>query len=110
MATPHVAGYAAYLLGLDSSLTPASVDTAIKSKALNGVLTGIRKHCVHCAGTALLTTFSSLRHRQPPPQQRSLRWGYYTSGIFIPLFDCTGVLFTKGCTKMYNKMKRIGEP
>ena len=46
MATPHVAGYAAYLLGLDSSLTPASVDSTIKSKALTSVLTGIRKYCL----------------------------------------------------------------
>jgi len=48
MATPHVSGYAAYLLGLDSSLTPSSVTSTIKSKALTGVLTGIRKCRVLC--------------------------------------------------------------
>ena len=63
MATPHVAGFAAYLLGLDSSLTPASVDSTIKSKALTGVLTGIRKRCIPCVVNAVLTSFSSLRHR-----------------------------------------------
>ena len=73
MATPHVAGFAAYLLGLDSSLTPASVDSTIKSKALAGVLTGIRKYNdVFYVGTAVLIVFTSLRHRQPPPQQRPL--------------------------------------
>jgi len=43
MATPHIAGYSAYLLGLDSTLTPAGVDSAIKSKSLKNVLTGIRE-------------------------------------------------------------------
>ena len=42
MATPHVAGYAAYLLTLDSSLTPAAVDSTIKSNSLKNVLSGIR--------------------------------------------------------------------
>ena len=45
MATPHVAGFSAYLLGLDSSLTPPSIASTISSKALNGVLSGIRKYC-----------------------------------------------------------------
>ena len=43
MATPHVAGYAAYLLTLDSSLTPAAIDSTIKSKALKNVLSDIRE-------------------------------------------------------------------
>jgi len=43
MASPHVAGYAAYLLTLDSSLTPAAVDSTIKSKALKSVLSDIRE-------------------------------------------------------------------
>jgi len=43
MATPHVSGYAAYLLTLDSSLTPATVDSTMKSKSLKDVLTNIRK-------------------------------------------------------------------
>jgi len=43
MATPHVAGYAAYLLTMDSSLTPACIDSTIKSQSLKGVLSGIRE-------------------------------------------------------------------
>jgi len=43
LATPFVAGYAAYLLTLDSSLTPATVDSTIKSKALKNVLSGVRE-------------------------------------------------------------------
>ena len=43
LATPYVAGYAAYLLTLDSSLTPAAVDSTIKSKALKNVLGDVRK-------------------------------------------------------------------
>ena len=42
-ATPHVAGYAAYLLTLDSSLTPDAVRSTIDSQALKNVLSGIRK-------------------------------------------------------------------
>jgi subtilisin family serine protease len=41
MAAPHVAGYAAYLLTLDSSLTPATVASTIKSQSLKDVLSGI---------------------------------------------------------------------
>jgi len=43
MATPHVAGFVAYLLTLDSTLTPATVDSTIKSTSLKDVLTNIRK-------------------------------------------------------------------
>ena len=43
MATPHVAGFAAYLLTLDSTLNPATIDSTIKSNSLKDVLTGIRK-------------------------------------------------------------------
>jgi len=43
MATPHVSGYAAYLLTLDSSLTPSTIDSTIKSKSLKDVLSNIRK-------------------------------------------------------------------
>jgi hypothetical protein len=43
MAAPHVAGFAAYLLTLDSSLTPSSVSSTIMSQALYNVLSGIRK-------------------------------------------------------------------
>ena len=43
MATPHVAGYAAYLIGLDSSLTPATIATSISKGALSGALSQIRE-------------------------------------------------------------------
>ena len=43
MATPHVAGFAAYLLGLDSSLTPAKIAEIIKEKARDGILSGVRE-------------------------------------------------------------------
>lgn len=41
MATPHVSGLVAYVLGLDSSLGPVEVDAAIKSQALVNVLSGV---------------------------------------------------------------------
>jgi len=41
MATPHVAGFAAYLLGLDSTLTPAKVAQLIDTKSLKNALTGV---------------------------------------------------------------------
>ncbi|KAF9648145.1 serine protease [Thelephora ganbajun] len=41
MATPHVAGFSAYLLGMDPTLSPANVKSTIQSMALNGVLSGI---------------------------------------------------------------------
>lgn len=41
MATPHVSGLVAYILGLDSSLSPAQVDAAIKQQALNNVISGV---------------------------------------------------------------------
>jgi len=44
MATPHVSGYVAYLLGLDSSLTPATIQSVIRLRSLKNVLTGIRKY------------------------------------------------------------------
>ena len=43
MSTPHVAGYAAYLLGLDSTLSPAVIASIINSRAISGALTGIRE-------------------------------------------------------------------
>lgn len=43
MATPHVAGYAAYLLGLDSSLSPDAVASSIGRGALSGALGQIRE-------------------------------------------------------------------
>ena len=43
MATPHVSGYVAYLLTLDSSLTPDTVASTIKSQSLKNVLSGIRR-------------------------------------------------------------------
>jgi len=43
MATPHVAGFAAYLLGLDSALTPDQIAAMIDEKSLKGVLTDVRE-------------------------------------------------------------------
>jgi len=43
MATPHVAGYAAYLLGLDSSLSPADVASSIDRGTLSSALSQIRE-------------------------------------------------------------------
>jgi len=43
MATPHIAGFAAYLLGLDSSLTPSRIAEIINEKALSDVLSGVRE-------------------------------------------------------------------
>ena len=48
MATPHVAGYAAYLLGLDSSLSPTDIASCIDGTALNGVLSDIREFSPRC--------------------------------------------------------------
>lgn len=44
MATPHVSGLVAYLLGLDSTLSPAQVETTIKNQALNNVISGVREY------------------------------------------------------------------
>jgi len=43
MATPHVAGFAAYLLGIDSTLTPAQIAKIIGDKSLKNVLGGVRE-------------------------------------------------------------------
>ncbi|KAF6747229.1 serine protease [Ephemerocybe angulata] len=41
MATPHVAGVVAYLLGKDGSITPAAMETKIKSLSSKNVLSGV---------------------------------------------------------------------
>ncbi|KAF9642887.1 subtilisin-like protein [Thelephora ganbajun] len=41
MATPHVAGVCAYLLGTDPTLTPKEIKKTIRVMALKGVLSGI---------------------------------------------------------------------
>ena len=43
MATPHVAGFAAYLLGIDSALTPAQIAKIIDTKSLKNVLSDVRE-------------------------------------------------------------------
>jgi len=43
MATPHVAGFAAYLLGLDNSLNSARIVAIINERALDDVITGVRE-------------------------------------------------------------------
>ena len=44
MATPHVAGFVAYLLGSDSTLTPAQIAEIIKERSLEDVLGGVREY------------------------------------------------------------------
>ncbi|KAF9466801.1 serine protease [Collybia nuda] len=41
MATPHIAGLIAYLIGTGNNVSPASMSTLIKSLSLKGVLSGI---------------------------------------------------------------------
>ncbi|KAJ8457203.1 hypothetical protein ONZ45_g863 [Pleurotus djamor] len=41
MATPHVAGLVAYLIGLQGNVSPAAMSDKIKSLSLKGVLSGI---------------------------------------------------------------------
>jgi subtilisin family serine protease len=60
MATPHVAGYAAYLLGLDSSLSPADVASSISSGALSGVLDQIRKFFFYSRAISCFWTLNSV--------------------------------------------------
>jgi len=43
MATPHVASFAAYLLGFDGTLTPAKIAAIIDAKAFDGILSGVRE-------------------------------------------------------------------
>ena len=43
MATPHIAGLIAYLIGLQGNITPAAMSTNLKSLSLKGVLTEIRQ-------------------------------------------------------------------
>jgi len=72
MAASHVAGYAAYLLTLDSALTPATVLATIKSQALKNTLTGIRKFRfkIHQRHTKLIIHLNSRRYYQPLALQR----------------------------------------
>ncbi|KAG5642318.1 hypothetical protein DXG03_003020 [Asterophora parasitica] len=44
MATPHVAGLVAYLIGKNGDDTPASIAALVKSLSVKGVLTGIRAY------------------------------------------------------------------
>lgn len=41
-ATPHVAGLVAYLIGKDGNISPAAMETKIKSLSVKNALTGIR--------------------------------------------------------------------
>jgi len=43
MATSYVAGFGAYLLSMDSTLTPTQIAKIIDEKALKDVLGGIRE-------------------------------------------------------------------
>ena len=73
MATPHVAGFAAYLLGTDPTLSPGQIAKLISDKAQNGLLGGVREyfyfrlHVWH-PDTEVIAT-RSWRHRQQVAQQ-----------------------------------------
>ncbi|KAF9523111.1 serine protease [Crepidotus variabilis] len=41
MATPHIAGLIAYVIGRDGNTTPAAISTKLKSLSLKGVISGI---------------------------------------------------------------------
>lgn len=41
MAAPHVAGLAAYIIGLQGDMTPAALSTYLQSTAITGVVTGL---------------------------------------------------------------------
>lgn len=47
-STPHVAGYAACLLAIDSSLTPAQIAKIIDDNALKSALRNLREFFVPC--------------------------------------------------------------
>lgn len=47
MATPHVAGVVAYLIGKDGNISPAAMEAKIKSLATKGVLTGVPSSTVN---------------------------------------------------------------
>jgi len=65
MSTPHVAGLVAYILGLDSSLSPTEVETTLKNRALKDVISGVREYHpqlrrpLPAPGTETLFSFSS---------------------------------------------------
>lgn len=44
MATPHVAGVIAYLIGKDGNITPAAMATKLKSLSTKNALTGVREY------------------------------------------------------------------
>ncbi|KAH6901640.1 serine protease [Coprinopsis sp. MPI-PUGE-AT-0042] len=46
MATPHVAGVVAYLIGKDGNVTPAAMATKLNNLSLSGAITGIPKSCL----------------------------------------------------------------
>lgn len=72
MAVSYVTGYVANLLTLDSSLTPADISSTIKSKALTGVLTGIREFTNIYQCHMKLIPLDSGRNNQCLAQQRLL--------------------------------------
>ncbi|KAG5640721.1 hypothetical protein DXG03_007430 [Asterophora parasitica] len=47
MATPHVAGLVAYLIGLNGNSSPADITALLKSLSVKGVLTGIPRGTVN---------------------------------------------------------------
>jgi len=54
-ATSHVAGFVAYLLSLDGTLTPAQIARIIDEKSLKDVLGGVREFFAPCSMFGLQT-------------------------------------------------------
>jgi len=74
MATPHVAGLAAYLIALEGNLSPADLEAKIKAYSIKDVLTGIRELLFFPAPWSLTdTVLFSLWHGQLLGPQLSLR-------------------------------------
>lgn len=57
MATPHVAGLVAYLLSVNGNVSPATMQSNIKSLSTKNALTGIRE-CLPLR--PVLSTFSDM--------------------------------------------------
>jgi subtilisin family serine protease len=78
MASPHVAGAAALVLGNDGSLTPAQVGSALTTNATNGVVTGLPGGTVN---NLLYVGFVGGGSTEPPPVGPSATVSKSCSGL-----------------------------